>query len=266
MSTSFANPAPWSTSSSAPQKDLFHHLTNFTLPISPKARRHLTHVYATLFLTVAFTALGSLLHLRYHAGGLFTHFASMGLLVAIAATASSPGSSPSAWVKGVPNALWLLCAYGVCQGLSIGPLIETAVYVDPSLLVTAFVLTANIFLCFSLTSLYIPRRSHLALAGVLSTSISFLLCLSLLSLFFPTVWAFKVQLWLGLLVFCGYIIVDTQAIIDNAETSSNPNFITDALKMFTNLLAVFVRLVIILLQNAAKGKEEDNNRRRNNRR
>ena len=253
--------------SAPPDKDWMYHLSNFTLPISLRARRHLTKVYLTVFLTVALTALGSLVHLRFHLGGLLTHLLSLGLLAAIGASTFTQGSqaTASSLFRGVPNSLLLLCAYGFCQGLSIGPLIELAVVIDPSVLLTAFVLTANIFLCFSLTSLFVPRRSHLALASVLSSSLSFLCCIGLLSLFFPTVLAYKLQLYLGLLVFCGYIVADTQVIIDDAESHvKEADYVRDALKLFMNLIAVFVRLLIILIESAAK-KDREEGRKRNRR-
>ena len=257
--TSFAYGNP--SMPAAPEKDLLYHLSNLTLPISPRARAHLTKVYSTLALTIAFAAVGCLAHLRYHVGGTLTHVLSFVLIMAISATSmSSSQPSASSWVKGVPNALLLLCALGFCQGASLGPLVQMAVYVDPSLVLTAFVLTANVFVCFSLTALFIPRRSQLALASVLSSSLSFLLCLSLLSLVFPTVWAYKVQLYLGLLVFCGYIIIDTQAILDAAE-SGRADYIRDALKLCMDVVAVFVRLLVILIENAAK-KDEGERRKR----
>jgi len=253
--TSYGNPS----ASSPPEKDFFSTLSSFTLPISTRARSHLVKVYSTLFLTLAFAALGSIAHLQYGIGGSLTHIASFILIIAITAATNQPFPSSSSWIKGVPNALVLLCAFGFTQGASIGPLVQLAMYVDPSLLVTAFVLTANIFLCFTLTALFIPKRSTLALASVLSSSLSFLCILSLLSLFYPTLWAYKLHLYLGLLVFSLYIVVDTNAVIDGAERG-DADSVRDALKMFTNVVAVFVRILIVLMENSRR--EGDGDRRR----
>jgi FtsH-binding integral membrane protein len=247
---------------SAPEKDLFSHLSNFTLPISTRARQHLTKVYSTLLLTITCAALGSFFHLHYHIGGTLTHLLSFILLMSIGATSvAHPSPSSSQYIKGLPNSLLLLAAYGFCQGASLGPLIEMAVYIDPSLIITAFVLTANIFFCFTLTSLFIPRRSLMALASLLSSSLTFLVCLSLLSIFFPTVWAYKVQLYLGLVTFCGYIIVDTQSIIDGAE-KGGADYVKDGLRLFTNVVAIFVRLLIVLMEQAAKGERDGDRKKR----
>ena len=254
--TSYAYGRP--SFSSPPEKDFFSSLSGFTLPVSLRARQHLVKVYSTLFVTVACAAVGCLAHLRFGIGGALTHIASVLLLIALAAATHGGSPSPSTWLKGVQNSQLLLCAFGFTQGASIGPLVQLALYLDPALLLTAFVLTANIFLCFSLTALYVPKRSTLALAAILSSSLSFLCVLSLLSLFWPTVWAFKLQLYLGLLVFCGLIIVDTNSIIDSAERGE-ADCVRDALRLFTNVVAIFVRVLIILMENS---RREDNNDRR----
>ena len=250
----------------APEKDLLSSLANFTLPVSTRARTHLVRVYRLLAVTVACAAIGCLAHLRYSVGGAITHFLSVGLAVAIAATSFSDSPPTSSWLKGIENSHVLLAAFGFCQGASIGPLVQMALYVDPSLILTALLLTANTFVCFSLTALFVPRRSLMALAGFLSSSLTFLFWLSLLSMFYPTVWAFKLQLYLGLAVFCGYVVVDTQQIIDRADQSYGraPSVTQDAMRLFTNLIAIFVRILIILIQNSGKKEEEQQRRKKGN--
>ena len=245
----------------APEKDLLSSLANITLPVSDRARRHLVRVYRLLAVTIACAALGCLAHLRYGIGGGLTHLLSVGLSIAIAATSFSNAPPTSTWLKGVENSHVLLAAFGVCTGASVGPLVQVALFVDPSLILTALLLTANTFVCFSLTALWIPRRSLMALSGFLSSSLTFLFWLSLLSMFYPTVFAHSLQLYLGLAVFCGYITVDTQQIIDRADQSYGraPSVTLDAMKMFTNLVAIFVRILIILIQEQwqAAGEERE---------
>ena len=262
--TSYAQSFFGQRADAVPEKDLLSSLANFTLPISDRARRHLVRVYRLLAVTIACAALGCLAHLRYGIGGGLTHLASIGLAVAIAASSFSDAPPSSTWLKGVENSHVLLAAFGFFQGASIGPLVQLALYVDPSLILTALLLTANTFVCFSLTSMFVPRRSLMALAGFLSSSLTFLFWLSLLSLFFPTVWAFKLQLYLGLAVFCGYVVVDTQQIIDRADNSygRSPSVTQDAMRLFTNLIAIFVRILIILLENSGKKDNNKNDNRR----
>lgn len=108
----------------------------------------------------------------------------------------------------------VLGVYGFLQGLSLGPLMTLAIEVDPAIVMTAFLGTATIFACFTLSALYSPRRSYLYLGGMLSSAITFLCVLSLVSIFYRPVWMFSIQLYFGLAVFAGYVLYDTQLIVE----------------------------------------------------
>jgi len=213
-------------------------------------------VYATVCIAIIGACIGSALHLQYHIGGMLTHIASFALIAMIAADRSQSSFSTTSefWTRRVS----LLAAFGVVQGCSIGPLIDMALYVQPAAILAAFILTASIFICFTVTALCVPRRSTFAFASLLSSSLSFLCILSLFSLFVPSFWAYKLQLYLGLLVFSGYILLDTQRIIERAEDgqTSGDVYVDDALSLFTNIVAIFVRILIILVENSQKRQRE----------
>lgn len=54
------------------------------------------------------------------------------------------------------------------------------------------------------------------------------------------------QLYFGLLVFVGYIVVDTQEIIEKAHLG-DMDYVKHALTLFTDFAAVFVRILIIMV-------------------
>lgn len=54
------------------------------------------------------------------------------------------------------------------------------------------------------------------------------------------------QLYLGLFVFAGYIIFDTQVMVERASMGV-PDYIHDALQLLLDFVAVFVRILIILV-------------------
>jgi len=59
------------------------------------------------------------------------------------------------------------------------------------------------------------------------------------------------QLYFGLLVFVGYIIVDTQEIVERAHLG-DLDYVKHALTLFTDLVAVFVRILVIMVSLIVK--------------
>lgn len=56
----------------------------------------------------------------------------------------------------------------------------------------------------------------------------------------------RFQLYFGLLVFVGYMVVDTQEIIEEAHLG-DLDYVKHALTLFTDFVAVFVRILIIMV-------------------
>jgi len=155
----------------------------------------------------------------------------------------------------------LFMASALLQGASIGPLIELAIEIDPSILVSAFVGCAVAFGCFSMAAMLAKRREYLYLGGLLSSGLSILFWLHFASsLFGGSATLFKFELYFGLLVFVGYIVVDTQDIIEKAHFG-DLDYVKHALTLFTDFAAVFVRILIIMLKNSEK--QEKKKKRRN---
>ncbi|KAJ1473897.1 hypothetical protein T484DRAFT_1834450 [Baffinella frigidus] len=66
-----------------------------------------------------------------------------------------------------------------------------------------------------------------------------------------------------------YIVFDTQMIIEEASQPAHlqrKDFVSHALELLIDFVAVFVRLVIILMRHADKSKRPQNNNRRDDRR
>lgn len=172
---------------------------------------------------------------------------------------------PSDLILGYSRRVWYLLAFGFFQGCSVGPLVDTALRVDPALITTAFVVTANLFVCLSLTALYVQRRSMFALAAILSTATSTLLIISIISIFWRSVFLFTIHLYLGLFVFLAYILFDTQMIVEKCETMGDYTgdaYVDSALTLFIDFVAVFVRILAILLRNSGEKNERRRDRRR----
>ncbi|KAG4973059.1 hypothetical protein JHK87_029880 [Glycine soja] len=218
-------------------------LKNFR-QISPVVQNHLKQVYFTLCFAVVAAAVGAYLHVLLNIGGFLTTVACMG---------------SSFWLLSTPpfeeacrKRVTLLMAASLFQGSSIGPLIDLAIHIDPSLIFSAFVGTALAFACFSGAALVARRREYLYLGGLVSSGLSILLWLHFASSIFGGSTAlFKFELYFGLLVFVGYIVVDTQEIVERAHLG-DLDYVKHALTLFTDLVAVFVRILVIMQKQRMK--------------
>ncbi|KAL3645569.1 Bax inhibitor 1 [Castilleja foliolosa] len=226
-------------------------LKNFR-QISPVVQTHLKQVYLTLCCALVASAVGVYLHILWNIGGTLTTLASMGCMV---------------WLLSTPTykeqmRVSLLMAGAVFQGASIGPLIELAIDFDASLVVSAFVGCAVAFGCFSAAAMVARRREYLYLGGLLSSGIGILFWLHFASSIFGGSMAlFTFELYFGLLVFVGYIVFDTQNIIEKAH-HGDLDYVKHSLTLFTDFVGVFIRILIIMLKNATE-KEDKKKRRRN---
>ncbi|XP_014505751.1 bax inhibitor 1 [Vigna radiata var. radiata] len=225
-------------------------LKNFR-EISPIVQNHIKRVYFTLCCAVVAAAVGAFLHVLWNIGGFLTTVGSIGTMV---------------WLLSTPpfeeqKRLSLLMASALFQGASIGPLIDLAVAIDPSLIFSAFVATSLAFGSFSAAALVARRREYIYLGGLLSSGLSILMWLHFASsIFGSSIALFKFELYFGLLVFVGYIIVDTQEIIEMAHFG-DLDYVKHALTLFTDLAAIFVRILIIMLKNSGERNERKKKRR-----
>jgi len=85
------------------------------------------------------------------------------------------------------------------------------------------------------------------------SGLTLLFWIGFLNMFLRTEMLFNVQLYFGLLLFCGFVIFDTQLIIEKAE-NHDYDYVLHSLELFLELLNIFVRILIILTK---KRKNDD---------
>ncbi|KHG18582.1 Bax inhibitor 1 -like protein [Gossypium arboreum] len=229
--------------------------------ISPLVQSHLKRVYLTLCCALVASAFGAYLHILWNIGGYLTTFACFGTMI---------------WLLSIPTyqeqkRVSLLMASAVFQGASIGPLIDLAIKIDPrcnrakmssnagkleldrtsilNVLVAAFVGTALAFACFSGAAMLARRREYLYLGGLLSSGVSILMWLH----FASSVFGGSTTLFM-------FEAMDTQDIIEKAHLG-DLDYVKQALTLFTDFVAVFVRILIIMLKNSAEKNEKKKKRR-----
>jgi len=210
-------------------------------PVEGRLRQHLFKVYSTMTATLAMAAVGAWAHVLYNLGGLITLIATCGLIFALFGTPATK--------KNVAKRTLFLFGIGFFQGCSIGPLIGYSLAVDSGdILATAFTGTFIIFACFSGSALLARKRSLLYLGAILSSALSLVFWLGLINIFLRSEMLYAVQLYGGLLLFCGFVMFDTQMVIHKFHSGDN-DFIAHSLQLFLDFVNIFVRLVAILLKN-----------------
>uniref|UniRef100_T1JK17 Bax inhibitor 1 n=1 Tax=Strigamia maritima TaxID=126957 RepID=T1JK17_STRMM len=212
-------------------------------------RLHLQNVYASLALSLLAAAAGGYVHVftTILSGSFLMGLVSIGLLVALTATADNG--------KNQRLRLFYLIAFAFVSGLNLGPILEYAIRLDPSIISTAMIGTAVIFLCFTFSALFSNQRQYLYLTGILLSGLSIVSILGFFNLFFGSKLLFEVNLYLGLAVMCGFILYDTQLIIAKRRMGDR-DFIWHSVNLFIDFINVFRYLLVLLSQKEEKQKKQ----------
>lgn len=213
-------------------------------------RRHLKNVYACLTASMLTAAFGSGVHLFTEVlkGGFLSAIASIGFLIALSLTPYDG--------KNQTKRFGILMGFSFCTGLGLGPLMDVVIQIDPSIIPTAFFATTLIFVCFTLSALWAEQRTYLYLGGTLLSGLSMLCFLSLVNLFLGAQIIFQVQLYGGLLLFCGFVLYDTQLIVYKHKRGDK-DFVWHSVDLFLDFIQIFRRLMIILAQNKDSKKRKN---------
>ncbi|XP_075257046.1 putative Bax inhibitor 1 [Convolutriloba macropyga] len=219
--------------------------------LSKGAKAHLRNVYACMSLCLMAAATGAFVFLQYmQVAGFLPIVGSIGCLLYLAAT-SSPGMQQ--------KRVAALGLFGFCNGLSLGPLLDMVIQVNPAIVVTALLYTCLLFASLTLAALYSQKRSLLYLGGFLMAALNIMFWSNMLRWVFGFRLFGGAELYLGLAVFCGFILFDTQMIVYRYEDCAEKDFIWHSVDLFIDFINVFVRLLIIL---SKKEERKGNNSKR----
>ncbi|XP_065840494.1 probable Bax inhibitor 1 [Oscarella lobularis] len=222
-------------------------LTDFS-SLEDSTRKHLKNVYSCLSLSMLAAAGGSAVHLGgVFRGGILASLVSFGFLMALMFTKNSKGNSM--------KRMGFLMGFAACTGLGLGPILDFAVAVDPSIIPTAFLGTCVIFASFTLSALWAKQRSYLYMGGTLFSCLNLLMLAGLINLFARSTFLFNIQLYGGLALMCAFVLFDTQLIVEKRR-SGDDDFIWHSVDLFIDFIDIFRRLVIILGMNKKKNNKD----------
>lgn len=217
--------------------------------LETRVQKHLKKVYGTLSISMLAAAAGAYVHLFTNllSFGLLTVIASIGMLIWLAATHHSKENEK--------KRLGIFVGFTFLSGISLGPMLEYAIHVDPSIIATALMGTSLIFISFSLAALYNRNRTFLYMGGFLLSALSWMCLLGFMNIFFQSRMIFDLNLYGGLLVFCAFVLYDTQLIIEKARTGDD-DYIWHSIDLFLDFINIFKRLLIILSNKESSSRKK----------
>ncbi|NXJ71155.1 BI1 inhibitor, partial [Rostratula benghalensis] len=207
--------------------------------ISASTQEHLKRVYASFTLCMIVAAAGAYVHVVTHLFqfSFLTGLGALGLIIWLTATPHSRETEQ--------KRLGMLAGFAFLAAPPAVPQPHSSPLLSPSIIPTAFLGTAAIFACFSLSALYARRRSFLYLGGFLLSGLTLLLLSSLVNTFVGSTWLFTAELYLGLMIMCGFVLFDTQLIIEKAE-NGDKDYIWHCIDLFIDFVSIFRKLLMIL--------------------
>lgn len=227
-------------------------VNSFTNRLEAPVRQHLKNVYGCLSLSTISAATGAYVHLytEVQKAGFLTAIGGLGLLLALLST---PDNGKNQNLR-----LGYLLGFAFLSGIGLGPLLEVVISIDPSIIVTALIGTTVVFVSFSISALLAGRGKWLYLGGTLMSLSNMTVLLLLANLFLRSSLIYHIELYLGLFIMCGFIIYDTQLIVEKFRMG-NKDFIAHAVLLFVDFFRVFTYLVEIL---TVKEQQKQKNRKR----
>ncbi|XP_029450473.1 bax inhibitor 1 [Rhinatrema bivittatum] len=217
--------------------------------ISASTQQHLKKVYASFALCMFVAAAGAYVNVvvRLLQAGFLSFAGSLGFMVWLLFTPHSQETEK--------KRLLILSGFAFFTGVGLGPALDLCISINPSIIPTAFLGTAVVFTSFSLSALYAQRRSFLFLGGILLSGLTLLLLTSLVNVFVGSLWFYKASMYVGLAIMCGFVLFDTQLIIEKAE-NGDKDYIWHCVDLFLDFITIFRKLMIILAMNEKDKKKE----------
>ncbi|KAK7113393.1 hypothetical protein V1264_012691 [Littorina saxatilis] len=211
---------------------------------------HLKNVYACLGVGMLSAAAGGYVHLFTNVvqAGFLTTIACLGLMLWLATTRHSK--------ENLNKRLAIFTGFTFCSGVSLGPLLDLAISIEPSIIPTALLGTSVIFISFTVAALLNNNRTFLYMGGFLMSALSWLLILSFGNLFLGSAMLFDVNLYLGLFIFCAFVLYDTQLIVEKRRRGDD-DYIWHSVDLFLDFINIFRKLMIILSKKESEKKRKN---------
>lgn len=146
-----------------------------------------------------------------------------------------------------------LMLFGFLTGNSIGPLLNLVIAIEPQVVVTALIGTVVVFISLSCSAILADRGSFLFIGGILVSTLSTMALFGLANIFIQSQLIYQAHLYVGLVVMAGFVLFDTQMIMEKRRAGST-DCIRHSMDLFFDLISMFRRLLIVLTQKVKQIK------------
>lgn len=219
--------------------------------LEPQVQEHLKNVYMSLSLASLAAAGGATF-------GLYT--GSFGLLAVLGALASGIALTFSENnYKNQNKRFGYFMAFAGFTGLSLAPLIGMAIYLNPRIIPFSLISTFLVFGSFTMSALFSNHAKWLFVGGGLFSMLSIMTFMSIANIFIGSYYLFQAQLYIGIVVFCLFVMYDTAYIIERRR-AGDKDYLQHSMRLFVDMVDIFRTLMILMIQ------KERNNRNNRNRR
>lgn len=227
---------------------------SFSNRLDVSLRQHLKNVYGCLSLATVSAAAGAYVYpyIEFLQSSLLTNLIGLGLLIALLCTPDNG--------KNKPLRLGYLLGIAFMLGVGFNPLCRLVIAVNPRIIVTALLGTTIIFVSFSISALLADRGQWLYLGGTLLSLLNIMVLFSFANLFLRWSIFYQAQLYGGLFLMCGFVLYDTQLIIEKYYMGSK-DFILHSLDLFMDFIGIFRHLLIILTEKELAEKKRKDKRK-----
>jgi modulator of FtsH protease len=135
-----------------------------------------------------------------------------------------------------------LIIFSFMTGLSHNPMFLYLNMIDPTIISEALEATFIVFVGLTFIAYKTVKYNTFALYGLLYSCLSTILWLSILNIFYQNTLVDIILMYCSIIIFTGYIIVDTHMLLKKPQ--QNP--VTNALQLFLDFINLFINLLRLL--------------------
>ncbi|CAH8823345.1 unnamed protein product [Trichobilharzia szidati] len=216
---------------------------------------HLKNVYSTLSVGLILSCVGAyLFQISHFLQSMVTGLMILSFIVSLGCSLFIYFTQHSR--ETLNSRLGAFFLFSFSTGIGFGPLLQIVSIINPDTIPTALLGTALIFVSFTLAALFTRKRYYIYLGAALMSATSMLATFSLMNLFIRSPAIYEAELYIGLAIFCAFVVFDTQLIVEKRRCGDT-DFVWHTLDLFIDFVEIFRHLLVILNSKRRRDRDEE---------